>query len=97
MRANHPRRTKFYNLSWQYCGGRRAKSGEIGAKVNVVPAICRRDGRNQALAAMRVGSSMSAARQFIATKPGAASTRFSQSRIAGKVERSKSQRSARWV
>jgi hypothetical protein len=49
------------------------------------------------LAAMLVGSSISAGFQSMVTKPGVCSTRFSQARMAGKVERSKSQRSATWV
>ncbi len=50
------------------------------------------------LAAMLGGSSItSAGFQSMETKPGVCSTRLSQARIEGKVERSKSQRSATWV
>ncbi len=44
-----------------------------------------------------LADSTSAGFQSIVTKPGVCSTRRSQARIAGKIDRSYSQRSATWV
>jgi len=94
--------TQPCNHHRQHCGGQGAENGETGAKVNVVPTIinlCRHarakvSGRSSrrgryAPAAMPARSSTSTSgRHSMVTKPGVCSTRRSQARIAGKVDRS---------
>jgi hypothetical protein len=94
------------------CGGGGEESGGTAAKVNVLGVVVNfwavqashcfgaqnSQARAHKLAAMLVGSSTtSSGFQSIVTKSGVCSTRFSQARTEGKVERSKSQRSATWV
>src|SRR5215470_8895205 len=101
-RANHLRSVGTITRD---CGGRPRRSWRNRGRANGVPAILssythssQRFAR-QTLAATLGASTTSGPPgcQSIVTKPAVSSTRCSQVRMAGKVERSKSQRSATWV